>query len=171
MQDINSENNLKNLKVGDHVQYDSPTVIDNHHWIWQGTVIRVTWKFVYISWTHSNSPVFPGPIVEDEAPHTGYFTRAYNNMNISLIVPPAPEPVATIEDLKNLSLDQVSEMYRNGTISEALTEEYIELWNRGPHFTKAQLSDGVIRNYLAPEPVLEQITGPVEPCPPILPRL
>ena len=71
---------------------------------------------------------------------------------------PAPEPVVaepTIIDLKDLSLEQVSEMYRNGTISEALTEVYIELWNQGPHMTRAQLSDGVIRNYLAPEPVKE----------------
>jgi hypothetical protein len=75
-----------------------------------------------------------------------------------IINPPAPAPVEaapTIIDLKDLTLEQVSEMYRQGQISEALTEVYIELWNRGPHMTKAQLSDGVIRNYLAPEPVHE----------------
>ena len=54
----------------------------------------------------------------------------------------------SIDDLKDLSLKSVSDLYRNGLISAELTEEYIELWNRGPHFTKAQLCDGVIRNYL-----------------------
>ena len=53
----------------------------------------------------------------------------------------------SVDDLKTYSLNQVSELYQEGVISAALTEEYIELWNRGPHFTKAQLSDGVIRNY------------------------
>lgn len=46
------------------------------------------------------------------------------------------------------TLEQVSDMYRNGMISAELAEEYIELWNRGPHLTRAQLSDGFIRNYL-----------------------
>ena len=54
----------------------------------------------------------------------------------------------TIKDLKDLSLNQVNNLFRQGAISAVLAEEYIELWNRGPHFTKAQLTDGVIRNYL-----------------------
>ena len=89
-----SANNLKSLKVGDFVQYDSPTVINGHHWIWQGTVTRVTWKFVYITWTHANSPVFPGPIVETESTVTNAFTRTNCDMGISLI---APVPVVADE--------------------------------------------------------------------------
>ena len=55
----------------------------------------------------------------------------------------------TINDLKKLSLNAVSDLYRNGLISTELCEEYIKLWNQGPHFTKAQLSDGIIRNSLS----------------------
>ena len=51
----------------------------------------------------------------------------------------------TIDDLKKLSLNQVEEQYRYGTISESLTLEYIGIWNRGPHLTDAYLMDGFIR--------------------------
>jgi hypothetical protein len=66
---------MKELTVGDAVQYDSPTVIDNHHWIWQGVVVGVTWKYVSVEWTHSNSPVFEGPIVENEKTHINQYNR------------------------------------------------------------------------------------------------
>lgn len=88
---------IKHLKVGDAVQYDSPTVINNHHWIWQGTVTRVTWKYCYITWTHSNSPVFPGPIVENDKPVTKAVPRTKNGDLYTLIVPPAPVPVVADE--------------------------------------------------------------------------
>jgi hypothetical protein len=44
------------------------------------------------------------------------------------------------------SLNDVSEMYRNGDLSEEVTQAYIVEWNKGPHFTMAVLKDGGIRN-------------------------
>lgn len=60
--------NINTLKVGDRVQYDSVTVVDGNHWIWQGTVESMTWKYARVVWTHSNSPIFGGPITQDEQP-------------------------------------------------------------------------------------------------------
>ncbi len=51
-------------------------------------------------------------------------------------------------DLKHLSLQQVEDGYRYGSISEAEVIDYIKLWNAGPcRFTQAILSDGAIRQF------------------------
>jgi hypothetical protein len=77
---------IKTLKVGDRVQYDSPTIIDGHHWIWQGYVESITWKYARIVWTHSNNPVFDGPIVENEQPSQPIANdRSKDDPTISLI--------------------------------------------------------------------------------------
>jgi len=49
--------------------------------------------------------------------------------------------------LERATLNQVDEMYRQGSISEEETIEYIRAWNNGPHFTQAVLTDGKIRNF------------------------
>jgi hypothetical protein len=77
-------------------ELDSPTVIDNHHWIWQGTVESVTWKYARVVWTHSNSPVFPGPIVEDDRPSRRRLGRAEDDATISLLT-----EVSTKESMTN----------------------------------------------------------------------
>jgi hypothetical protein len=46
------------LRVGDHVQHTGEE-IKGHRWIWRGHVVRVTWKYAYVHWTHSN-PRSPG---------------------------------------------------------------------------------------------------------------
>lgn len=57
--------NLETLAVGDHVQYTGEEIKGNR-WIWRGHVTRVTWKYAYILWTHSNSPVFGGEVTKDD---------------------------------------------------------------------------------------------------------
>lgn len=52
-----------------------------------------------------------------------------------------------VDNLKMKSLGDVDAMYRGGYLSEEVTLAYIEKWNEGPHFTKAVLRDGAIRNY------------------------
>ena len=46
----------------------------------------------------------------------------------------------TIEDLKTKTLAQVSNLLGQGLITAELAQEYVDLWNKGPHFTKASLS-------------------------------
>jgi len=43
----------------------------------------------------------------------------------------------TIDTLKTKTLGQVSDLYREGSISRDLAEQYAALWNAGPHFTTA----------------------------------
>ena len=49
--------------------------------------------------------------------------------------------------LATYSLNQVEQMYRNGTIGRADIVEYLRAWNAGPHFTQAVFADGSIRNF------------------------
>ena len=51
-----------------------------------------------------------------------------------------------VDALKMKTLDDVDEMYRNGDLSEEVTQAYIAKWNDGPHFTMAVLTGGGIRN-------------------------
>jgi hypothetical protein len=50
-------------------------------------------------------------------------------------------------NLSNHTLNQVNEMYRQGSIGYKDVTEYLISWNAGPHFTQAVLSDGKIRNF------------------------
>jgi len=52
-----------------------------------------------------------------------------------------------VDALRMKSLNDVSELYRNGYLSEEVTQAYIDEWNKGSHFTVAVLRDGGIRNF------------------------
>ena len=56
-------------------------------------------------------------------------------------------PVSELQALleSKPSLHDVDVMYRRGVISTETTQDFIELWNRGPHYTEAYLADGMIR--------------------------
>lgn len=59
------------LNIGDGVQYTSSHIdkeSDGTPWTWQGQVVSVSNKYATVSWTHSNRPVFGGPITRDENP-------------------------------------------------------------------------------------------------------
>ncbi len=43
----------------------------------------------------------------------------------------------TLDRLKTMPLSRVSDLYSDGQISRELAQEYADLWNAGPHFTKA----------------------------------
>lgn len=54
----------------------------------------------------------------------------------------------TIEDLKAMSLGRVSELLTNGTITEELAKEYVQLWNTSaPRFTRAVVEVWRIAQY------------------------
>ena len=71
---------LQTAQVGARIQYVSDTVINNSQWTWQGEVVRVTWKYLYVKWTHANKPAgFCGPILPDEQPIVRRVTRDGSN--------------------------------------------------------------------------------------------
>lgn len=49
--------------------------------------------------------------------------------------------------LQSRTLEQVQNLFRAGSITEAELVRYIRAWNAGPHFTQAVYSGGAIRNY------------------------
>jgi hypothetical protein len=53
----------------------------------------------------------------------------------------------TLEDLKTKTLNEVSELFGDGEITHELAQAYVDLWNQGPHFTKAQVCVNYIRNF------------------------
>ena len=50
-----------------------------------------------------------------------------------------------IEEIKKLTLSQVENFWREGVISELSAQEYVNLWNAGPHFCTVKIMDGGFR--------------------------
>ena len=51
------------------------------------------------------------------------------------------------EEIAKLTLDQVSKAYADGRITREQAEEFVRLWNLGPHFTQAVVGNGWIANH------------------------
>jgi hypothetical protein len=77
------------LKVGSRVRYTS----SDKTWIWEGRVLRVTWKFAYIRWTHSNTPwthdipMEGGKLGKSRTPWHSIFARKTEDAQLSLLIP------------------------------------------------------------------------------------
>ena len=52
-----------------------------------------------------------------------------------------------MKNLTQYSINQIEEMARFGSITEADITAYLRAWNAGPHFTQAVWADGRIRNF------------------------
>ena len=50
-------------------------------------------------------------------------------------------------DLTKYSLNEIEQLFRDGRITEEQATSYLRLWNAGPHFTQAVISDNAIRNF------------------------
>jgi hypothetical protein len=72
---------FKSLKLDTRIRYTSP----HGPWIWEGYISDTTWKFHYITWTHSNEPVSGGPVTEDSKPITKRIYRYADQPTLSLI--------------------------------------------------------------------------------------
>jgi len=56
------------------------------------------------------------------------------------------EKVIDLAFLKdNCSLEYTEHLYQCGAITLELLEQYLELWNAGPHFHRARYADGAVR--------------------------
>lgn len=63
----------------------------------------------------------------------------------------------TLELCLKQPLMRVDEWYQRGLVSREIVEQYCELWNASPHFTKAVLRDGAIR--LISDPRTQHLSG------------
>jgi hypothetical protein len=116
------ETTIGDLQAGDRVQYDSATIIDGHHWIWQGTVISITWKYARIEWTRANSAVFADQPIAETDHWFGKFDRwsPVTGGTLSLIESPALMTVQEeqqqqeSETVPTMKLSRITEFYCHG---------------------------------------------------------
>jgi hypothetical protein len=53
----------------------------------------------------------------------------------------------TLDDIRNRTLGEVSDLLRAGKITPEVAREYVALWNEGPHFTAARVEGWTICQY------------------------
>lgn len=62
----------------------------------------------------------------------------------------ANSAVARMQDILRLTLEEADRRFQAGTIREVDALRFVEVWNAGPHFCKAEVRDGTIRLELKP---------------------